>query len=92
MTVQEIMERAGTDNTTMTVAWLKDAIHLIQSSSTDKLKVVKYNIIDGEREYLLPQDLIAVKSVAVKDTNDKKYKRIKRLVHDPIIREDTDPE
>lgn len=92
MTVQEIMERAGTDNTTMTVAWLKDAIHLIQSSSNDKLKVVKYNIIDGEREYLLPQDLIAVKSVAVKDTNDKKYKRIKRLVHDPIIREDTDPE
>ena len=92
MTVQEIMERAGTKDTSLVLAWLKDAIHLIQSSSTDKLKVVKYNIIDGEREYLLPQDLIAVKSVAVKDTNDKKYKRIKRLVHDPIIREDTDPE
>jgi hypothetical protein len=92
MTVQEIMERAGTKDTSLVLAWLKDAVHLIQSSSTDKLKVVKYNIIDGEREYLLPQDLIAVKSVAVKDTNDKKYKRIKRLVHDPIIREDTDPE
>ena len=92
MTVQEIMERAGTKDTSLVLAWLKDAVHLIQSSSTDKLKVVKYNIIDGEREYLLPQDLIAVKSVAVKDTNEKKYKRIKRLVHDPIIREDTDPE
>ena len=92
MPVQEIMERAGTKDTSLVLAWLKDAVHLIQSSSTDKLKVVKYNIIDGEREYLLPQDLIAVKSVAVKDTNDKKYKRIKRLVHDPIIREDTDPE
>ena len=92
MTVQEIMERAGTKDTSLVLAWLKDAVHLIQSSSTDKLKVVKYNIIDGEREYLLPQDLIAVKSVAVKDTNDKKYKRIKRLVHDPVIREDTDPE
>ena len=92
MTVQEIMERAGTKDTSLVLAWLKDAMHLIQSSTTDKLKVVKYNIIDGEREYLLPQDMIAVKSVAVKDTNDKKYKRIKRLVHDPIIREDTDPE
>tara|TARA_R100000687_G_C6362671_1_gene124176 strand:- start:60 stop:338 length:279 start_codon:yes stop_codon:yes gene_type:complete len=92
MTVQEIMERAGTKDTSLVLAWLKDAMHLIQSSTTDKLKVVKYNIIDGEREYLLPQDLIAVKSVAVKDTNDKKYKRIKRLVHDPVIREDTDPE
>ena len=92
MTVQEIMERAGTKDTSLVLAGLKDAMHLIQSSTTDKLKVVKYNIIDGEREYLLPQDLIAVKSVAVKDTNDKKYKRIKRLVHDPVIREDTDPE
>jgi hypothetical protein len=92
MTVQEIMERADTKDTSLVLAWLKDAMHLIQSSTTDKLKVVKYNIIDGEREYLLPQDMIAVKSVAVKDTNDKKYKRIKRLVHDPVIREDTDPE
>ena len=92
MTVQEIMERTGTKDTSLVLAWLKDAVHLIQSSTTDKLKVVKYNIIDGEREYLLPQDMIAVKSVAVKDTNDKKYKRIKRLVHDPVIREDTDPE
>ena len=92
MTVQEIMERAGTKDTSLVLAWLKDAVHLIQSSTTDKLKVVKYNIIDGEREYLLPQDMIAVKSVAVKDTNDKKYKRIKRLVHDPVIREDTEPE
>tara|TARA_R100001480_G_scaffold86324_2_gene93975 strand:- start:469 stop:747 length:279 start_codon:yes stop_codon:yes gene_type:complete len=92
MTVQEIMERAGTKDTSLVLAWLKDAMHLIQSSTTDKLKVVKYNIIDGEREYLLPQDMIAVKSVAVKDTNDKKYKRIKRLVHDPVIREDTEPE
>ena len=86
------MERAGSKDTSLILAWLKDAMHLIQSSTTDKLKVVKYNIIDGEREYLLPQDMIAVKSVAVKDTNDKKYKRIKRLVHDPVIREDTDPE
>ena len=92
MTVLEIMERAGSKDTSLILAWLKDAIHLIQSNTNEKSKVVKYNIIDGEREYLLPQDLIAVKSVSVKDTNDKKYKRIKRLVHDPIVREDTDPE
>ncbi len=92
MTVLEIMERAGSKNTSLILAWLKDAIHLIQSNTNEKSKVVKYNIIDGEREYLLPQDLIAVKSVSVKDTNDKKYKRIKRLVHDPIVKEDTDPE
>ena len=52
MTVQEIMERAGTKDTSLVLAWLKDAIHLIQSNTNEKSKVVKYNIIDGEREYL----------------------------------------
>ena len=92
MTVLEIMERSGVEGTTLALAWLKDAVHLIQSNTKERLKVEKYNIIDGEREYLLPQDLIAIKSISVKDTNDNKYKRIKRLVHDPVVREDTDPE
>ena len=92
MTVQEIMERVGIDSTTLTIAWLKDAVNLIQSNTKERLKVEKYNIIDGEREYLLPQDLVAIKSISVYDTNDKKYKRIKRLIHDPVVREDTDPE
>ena len=92
MTVLEIMERAGTKDTNLVLAWLKDAIHLIQSNSRERIKVVKYNIIDGERDYLLPQDSVAIKTISVKDTNDKKYKKIKRLVHDPVVREDTDPE
>ena len=25
------------------------------------------------------------------DTNDDKYKRIKRIIHDPVVTEDTDP-
>ena len=37
MTVQEIMERAGVRETTLTIAWVKDAIHLIQSSSKQKV-------------------------------------------------------
>ena len=92
MTVQEIMERAGFTETTLVIAYLKDAVHLIQSNSKERLKVEKYNIIDGERDYLLPQDLIAIKSISVKDTTDSKYKRIRRISNDVIIREDTDPE
>jgi hypothetical protein len=92
MTVLEIMERSGVEGTTLTLAWLKDAVHLIQSNTKERLKVVKYNIIDGEKDYVLPQDMVALKSIAVYDTNDSKYKRIKRLVHDPVVREDTDPE
>ena len=91
MTVLEISERSGTTETTLVLAWLKDAINLIQSNTKERLKVSKSNIIDGERDYVLPQDMIALKSVAVYDTNDEKYKRIRRLVHDPVVVEDTAP-
>ena len=36
MTVQEVMERSGSDNTTLTVAFIKDAIHLILSQQDDR--------------------------------------------------------
>tara|TARA_R100000700_G_C3066035_1_gene78512 strand:- start:130 stop:408 length:279 start_codon:yes stop_codon:yes gene_type:complete len=92
MTVLEMMERAGTKETNLAIAWIKDAIHLIQSNANERTKVVKYNVIDGERDYLLPQDLVAIKSISIKDTNDKKYKKIRRIVQDLIIKEDTEPE
>ena len=91
MTVLEIMERAGTDNTTLTVAWIKDAIHLIQSSVDDNVATWKTNITDGTREYPFPANMVKLKTISVKDTNDDKYKKIRRLVHTPTVREDTDP-
>ena len=92
MTVQELMERANMKESGLALAWLKDAYHLLQSNSIEDLKTVKYNIIDGERDYLLPQDMIAIKHISVKDTSDDKYKRIRRLVSQPNMTEDTDPE
>ena len=92
MTVQEIMERSGMKETTLAVAWIKAAIHLIQSSYGENLASWKTNISDGTREYPLPANLIKLRSISVKDTNDSKYKRIRRLAHNPIVSEDTDPE
>ena len=91
MTVLEIMERAGSDNTTLTVAWIKDAIHLIQSNYDDNVATWKTNITDGTRDYPFPANMVRLKSISVKDTNDDKYKKIRRLIHDPTVREDTDP-
>ena len=62
------------------------------NNSSEDLKAVKYNIIDGERDYLLPQDMIELKHISVKDTSDDKYKRIRRLTSQPYMVEDTDPE
>ena len=36
--------------------------------------------------------MIKLRSISVKDTNDSKYKRIRRLTNNPVVSEDTDPE
>jgi len=92
MTVQEIMERAGTKETTLAISWMKDAFHLIQSNAKESIKTQKSNIIDGIRKYPLPADMIALKSISILDTTDSKYKKIRRIIQDPIVTEDTSPE
>jgi len=96
MTVLEIMERADMKETTLAIAYIKDAIHLIQSNSKEKVKVNKQDIIksvDGDDNvYKFPADMIALEHVSIKDTSDSKYKRIKRLVAPPhYLLEDTSP-
>ena len=96
MTVLELMERAGTNETTLSIAWIKDAIHLIQSNSKERLKVSKYDVIKSvdsdDNRYLLPADMIALESISIKDTSDSKYKKIRRLTSQPgYMVEDTSP-
>ena len=92
MTILEVMERTGQTNTKLVKVWVEDAINIIKSGNFEELREDKQNIIDGQREYHLPNDLIAVKNISVKDTSDKKYKRIRRLASESTVREDTEPE
>tara|TARA_R110002050_G_scaffold90392_1_gene190243 strand:+ start:357 stop:635 length:279 start_codon:yes stop_codon:yes gene_type:complete len=92
MTILEMMERSGMKNTTLAVAFIKDAIHLMQSQVDTNVASWKTNITDGTREYPFPANMIKLDSISVKDTTDSKYKRIRRLTHSPIVTEDTDPE
>ena len=92
MTILEIMERANTRDTNLSVAFIKDAIAKIQSSADVVSKVEKQNLVKNVRDYYLPSDLISVIGIIVKDTqDDNKYKAIKRLSKRPNITEDTNP-
>jgi len=96
MTVLEIMERTGLKETNLSVAWVKDAIHLIQSSSKQKIKSRKQDIIKSvgsdDNVYIMPPDMIALESISIKDTSDGKYKKIKRIINQPsYLTEDTSP-
>tara|TARA_R100001530_G_scaffold106990_1_gene74775 strand:- start:375 stop:653 length:279 start_codon:yes stop_codon:yes gene_type:complete len=92
MTVLEIMERANSRDTKLVIAFIKDAVMRIQSTSEENLKVNKQDIDINTRDYALPTDLVSLKTVSILDTeDDNKYKRIPRLTNDPHVTEDTNP-
>ena len=87
-----MMERTGIRETGLAIAWIKDAIHLIQSQYDENVATWKTNITDGTREYPFPANIIKLKSISVLDTNDdNKYKKIRRMSKDYVVREDTNP-
>ena len=92
MRLKEIMDRTRMKETGLAVALVKDAISLIQSQVDDNVATWKTNITDGTRDYPFPANMIKLRSISVKDTNDSKYKRIRRLTNNPVVSEDTDPE
>ena len=92
MTVLEMMERANTRETKLAIAYIKDAIVKIQSTSEIALKVNKQDMTKNTRDKTLPTELISLDSVSVKDTeDDNKYKIIRRIIDDPIVIEDLNP-
>ena len=92
MTILEIMERANTRDTNLVLAYIKDAIMMMQSTSEQTLKTEKQNIVKNTRDYNLPTDLISLSSISVLDTeDDDKYKQIRQLYSNPVITEDINP-
>ncbi len=86
-----MMERANTRETKLATAFIKDAITQIQSTHEIVLKNNKQNIVKDQRDYNLPTDVISLDSISVLDTEDgNKYKRIRRLMDDPLVSEDKD--
>ena len=92
MTILEIMERANSRDTKLVIAFVKDAIMKIQSSTDMQTKVEKQAITKNVRDYDLPVDMVAIHSISVLDTeDDNKYKQIRRLAQEPLVSEDKNP-
>ena len=91
MTVQEVMERTGMEETSLALAWIKDAILEIQSSEEHQLSVNLQNVTNGTLEYDLPSDLIAINSISMLDTDADQYKSISRLASTPTMEIDNSP-
>ena len=77
MKVLELMERAGTRDTNLVVAWIKDAIHTIESAQNKplNLRTKKLTITKNSRDYDLPTDLISIRNIR-RDAMDKIVNKI----------------
>ena len=53
MTVLEIMERANSRDTNLVIAWIKDAVHAIESTQVEKIKTDTQTIT---KKYRLKDD------------------------------------
>ena len=96
MTVLEVMERLDIKEETLAIAWIKDAIHLIQSNTKEKVESTKRDLIksvnSSDNIYILPSDLVSLENISIKDTSDNRYKKIRRLTNQPhYLTEDTSP-
>ena len=65
MKILEVMERANTRDTNLTIAWIKDAIHAIESTQVENLKVNIQNVVKNTLEYDLPAGIISINTVRI---------------------------
>ena len=89
------MERVGMNETNLAIAWIKDAINLVQYQYDENFATLKTDLTKAsttvDNKYAFPANMLKLKTISIKDTNDGKYKRIRRVVKDPIVVEDTSP-
>ena len=74
---------------------MKDAFEkagFSKDAQVENLKVNKQNVVKNTLEYDLPAGIISINTVSLLDTeDDNKYKRIRRIIDEPLITEDTNP-
>ena len=87
MTVNEIMERAGINQTGRAVAYIKDALDEINILSETHVTTTRIDIKADQRFYGIPNDCLKVLDIRCKNHNnsDSKYRSIPRSIYEPKI-------
>ena len=87
MTVNEIMERAGTNQTGRAVAYIKDALDEINMLSETHITTQRMDINANQRFYSIPNDCLKILDIRCKNHNnsDSKYRSIPRSIYEPKI-------
>ena len=87
MTVQEIMERAGTNKIGFAIAYIKDALAEMNILSETHVTTERIDITKDQRFYSIPNDCVKILDIRCKHHNneDEKYRSIPRSIYEPAI-------
>tara|TARA_R110002012_G_scaffold118275_1_gene266454 strand:- start:409 stop:690 length:282 start_codon:yes stop_codon:yes gene_type:complete len=86
MKIQELMERAGLNQTGKALAYIKDALEEINTLSETNVTTSKTDVEKDKRFYKLPNEAIKITDIRVKNHMNTKdeYRSIPRLVYEPM--------
>ena len=87
MTVKEIMERVGINQTGRAVAYIKDALDEINILSETHITTQRMDINANQRFYSIPNDCLKILDIRCKSHNNEnnKYRSIPRSIYEPTI-------
>lgn len=85
MKVQELMERVGSTNTGLTVAYIKDGLEEMNMLAETHVTTARINIEKDKRFYDLPNDMVKIIDVRCKNHLNSKdeYRSIPRAIGTP---------
>ena len=91
MTVLDLMERLGINQTGRAIAYIKDALDEMNLLSETHTKTTRLDIVEGQRFYNLPNDAVKVLDIRCKhhENTTSKYQSIPRSIYEPRV-EDSD--
>jgi len=87
MTVQEIIERAGTKDIGFAIAYIKDALDEMNIIAETHITTQRIDINKDQRFYEIPNDCLKILDIRCKHQNntDNKYRSIPRSIYEPTI-------
>ena len=89
MTVQELMERVGSQQTGKIIAYIKDGLEEINMLTETHTKIERFDITEDQRFYTLPNEMVKMIDIRVKNHLNSKdeYRSIPRMIHKPAVKD-----
>ena len=89
MTIKELMERAGSNQTGRVVAYVKDGLEEINMLTETHTRLERFDITEDQRFYTLPNEMIKMIDIRVKNHLNSKgeYRTIPRTIYKPTIKD-----